>query len=480
MLAVGGAFAAARMTSNTICDGSPPYSTSRIPGSIEVEVVNVPNIRNYNTADDVERINRRKNGEEYANIIGDNSFVLYDIVQKANPPAEGGPATLSATTKAFIRAGPRKTTYFDPSTTRAAIVTCGGLCPGMNSVIYHVVSSLRDVYGVETILGIKGGFHGLVGGTLPMILDDKATSGIQHQGGTILGSARGGFDPDKIMATLSAWGVNMLFVVGGDGTHRAANALAERAKQDGHAISIVGIPKTIDNDIDILDHSFGFDSAVSEAQLAIESAKTEAACAPNGIGIVKLMGRHAGFIAVHASLSNGDVDCVLIPELPVDVEDGSPTNILSHVERVVRKKGHAVVVVAEGAGEELLLKEQSHQTDASGKQPDLPPIGEYMKKALAAHMKAKGMPATIKYIDPSYMIRSVEANASDSYYAMMLAQNAVHGAMAGYTGFSPGLVNNRMVYIPITALVENSPRGINPQGRTIERTVNLTGQPVKR
>ena len=204
----------------------------------------------------------------------------------------------------------------------------------------------------------------------------------------------------------------------------------------------------------MIDRSFGFTTSVEEAQSAIRAAKTEARCnLPNGIGIVKLMGRSAGFIAVHATLASGDVDLCLVPEVKMELE--GDRGCLPFLLRRVTENGHAVVVVAEGAGEEILGT--AAEVDAGGNKK-LPPIGEFLKKKVSAYFKQAGMEATVKYIDPSYMIRSVPANASDSLYCMLLAHNAVHGAMAGYTGFSVGLVNNRMVYIPITRLVATSPR----------------------
>lgn len=241
----------------------------------------------------------------------------------------------------------------------------------------------------------------------------------------------------------------------------------------GLNVSVAGIPKTIDNDVDYIDRSFGFASAVEASQAAIRSAKTEAVCnLPNGIGIVKLMGRSAGFIAVHATMASGDVDLCLVPEVPT-VLDGE-NGCLPHLKRCVREKGYAVVIVAEGAGEEILGS--SEEVDASGNKK-LPKIGEFMKKQIEDYFQSFGEVATVKYIDPSYMIRSIAANASDALYCMQLGQNAVHGAMAGYTGFSVGLCNNRMVLLPIPELVSTSPRAMNPRGRTWERVLAVTRQP---
>jgi len=358
---------------------------------------------------------------------------------------------------------------------RAAIVTCGGLCPGLNNVIRELVHSLFYLYHVEAVVGIRGGFNGFLGkeGFEPVELTLESVADIHHSGGTILASSRGGFDCDRIISFLLDNRINQLYVIGGDGTHRGANKIAEACLARQLNIAVVGIPKTIDNDVDLIDRSFGFTTSVEAAQAAIMSAKTEARCnMPNGIGIVKLMGRSAGFIAVHATMASGDVDLCLVPEVAI-VLDGEKGCLPFLYERV-KEQGHAVVVVAEGAGEELLGK--SAETDAGGNRK-LPAIGEFLKSKISEYFKQQGSETTIKYVDPSYMIRSVPANASDSLYCMLLASNAVHGAMAGYTAFSTGLVNNRVVFIPIPRLVATSPRVMDPVGRSWERVISMTRQP---
>uniref|UniRef100_A0A7S1CPN8 Phosphofructokinase domain-containing protein n=1 Tax=Bicosoecida sp. CB-2014 TaxID=1486930 RepID=A0A7S1CPN8_9STRA len=267
-----------------------------------------------------------------------------------------------------------------------------------------------------------------------------------------------------------------MYVIGGDGSHRGAHALYEHFRSLGLNISVACVPKTVDNDIAFIDRSFGFATAVEEAQRAILSAKTEAKCAPNGIGIVKLMGRSSGYIAAHATLASGDADVCLIPEVPT-VLDG-PTGCLGHVQRVLEARGHAVVVVAEGVGEQLLLDptRKDIERDASGN-VKLPPIAPWLKDRVVEFFEAQGITVNVKVLDPSYMIRSVKANASDSLYCMLLAQNVVHGVMAGYTGFSVALVNNRLVYLPMTSITKNSPAFMNPRGRTWERILSATRQP---
>ncbi|KAJ8598874.1 hypothetical protein CTAYLR_009965 [Chrysophaeum taylorii] len=410
--------------------------------------------------------NRRSFG--YAKFIGANECVLGDIVLRE--------AAEPTTLKAYMRAGPRATLHFDPSETRVAIVTCGGLCPGMNSIIKNLVTTLKGHYGVSKIYGIRGGYRGFtsVGWDAPLLLTEETVDAAHRQGGTILGTSRGGFDAEKIVEWLRAKRVDQLYVIGGDGTHRGAYKLSELCIEKGLNIAVAGIPKTIDNDIGVIDRSFGFMTAVSEAVRAISAARVEAECnAPNGVGVVKLMGRNAGFLAAYATLASQDVDLCLVPEVPIDLV--GPGGVLNHIERVIDAKGHAVVVVAEGAGEELLGV--SAVTDAGGNR-QLPPVGEWLCDKIKDHFKHEGKEATLKYIDPSYMVRSVPADASDSYLCMTLAHASAHGAMAGYTGFTVGLVNNRTVMVPIPELAKASPRAMAAHGRTWERVVSITGQPA--
>lgn len=332
--------------------------------------------------------------QAYNKMIGKEDFIINDIVRKYKG---------RGSTDAFIRAGPRSTLHFNPTEVKAAIVTCGGLCPGLNNVVRELVRALVNLYHVDTIYGIKGGFLGFheKEGYEPEILTLEKVADIHHQGGTILASARGGFDKDIIIKFLLKHGINQIYIIGGDGTHRGANALAEECIKRQLNIAVAGIPKTIDNDVDIIDRSFGFTTSVEAAQAAIMSAKIEARCnMPNGIGVVKLMGRSSGFIATHATLASGDVDLCLVPEVNIDLD--GPNGCLPFLMERVRQQGHAVVVVAEGAGEELLGK--SAETDAGGNRK-LPPIGEFLKTEIVKHFRSQGVEATVKYIDPSYMIR---------------------------------------------------------------------------
>lgn len=411
----------------------------------------------------------RVSEQEYNKLITDHECILAQIVRKPNMKTN---YTIS-----YMRAGPRKYLHFDPETVSAAIVTCGGLCPGLNNVIREITNSLHQLYGIGgQVYGIQGGYRGFYDTSphlQPIVLTPNLVENIHHEGGTCLGSSRGGFDLEKILDFLHRKHIKQLYVIGGDGTHRGAFSIHEGCMARGYDIAVAGIPKTIDNDVDYIDHSFGFASAVEAACHSIRSAKTEAICnLPNGIGVVKLMGRSAGFIAAHATMASADVDLCLIPEVPVELEGDN--GCLPHLMRRVEEQGFAVVVVAEGAGEELMGT--STEKDASGNKI-LPKIGEFMKDAITQYFADHGKVATVKYIDPSYTVRSVAANASDSLYCMQLAQNAVHGAMAGITGFTVGLCNNRMVWLPIPEVVATSPRSMDPYGRTWERVLALTRQP---
>ena len=402
----------------------------------------------------------------YNQVISEDDFILSDIVRKVQA---------KSSCEAFVRAGPRALSHFYPKKVTAAIVTCGGLCPGLNNVIRELVHALHYLYRVDKVIGIRGGYNGFNGtaGYDMLTLTPEYVADCHHQGGTILASSRGGFNLAKIISFIMTHKVQQLYVIGGDGTHRGALAISEEVIKWNLNVSVVGIPKTIDNDVDLIDRSFGFTTSVETAQAAITSAKTEARCnLPNGVGIVKLMGRSAGFIAAHATLGSGDVDLCLVPEVAIEL-DGE-RGCLPFLMKRIKEQGHAVVVVAEGAGEELLGK--STETDAGGNRK-LPKIGDFMKKEIEDYFKRYDSEVTVKYIDPSYMIRSVPANSSDALLCMLLAQNAVHGAMAGLTAFSVGIVNNRVVYIPIPRLVATSPRFMDPFGRTWERVVAMTRQP---
>jgi 6-phosphofructokinase 1 len=371
---------------------------------------------------------------------------------------------------AMEQAGPREKIYFDPSKLKCGIVTCGGLCPGLNDVIRAVVLSLYHNYKVRTVFGFPYGYEGLTYrfGHTPVELDPAAVSRIHEYGGTILGSSRGNQDVSEMVDTMDRMNLGMLFAVGGDGTLRGARDIAEEIQRRGLKISVIGIPKTIDNDISYVERSFGFETAVSEAVESIDAAHTEAKGARNGIGLVKLMGRESGFIAVFASLARSDVNICLIPEVPFTME-----KLLANVRERLQSRGHAVIVVAEGAGQELLG--DTHERDASGN-VKFKDIGLFLKDRINAYFKGAGMDATLKYIDPSYTIRSVPSNAYDSAFCLLLGQSAVHAGMAGRTNMVVGYWMNTFTHVPIPLAV-SARKKVDPDGWVWSSVLTSTGQP---
>ncbi len=373
---------------------------------------------------------------------------------------------------AFMRAGPRRKIFFDSSKLKCAIVTCGGLCPGINNVIRSLVLTLHHTYGATNILGIRYGLQGFIPVFKhPVIeLTPDAVSEINEMGGTILASSRGHQNIEEIGDALERMNVGILFAIGGDGTFRAASKIADEIRKRNARISVVGIPKTIDNDILFVSRSFGFNTAVSMATQAIGAAHVEANGASNGIGLVKLMGRHSGFIAASAALDKRYANFVLIPESDFDID--GPHGLLSVLEKRLLARQHAVIVVAEGAGQQYCGVQG---TDESGNLC-LGDVGLYLKRRIADYFKSKNMEINLKYIDPSYLIRSVPATANDSVFCGFLAQNAVHAGMAGKTDIIVGMLNDEFVYIPIK-LVVTGRKQVELDGKLWNSVIEATGQP---
>jgi len=369
---------------------------------------------------------------------------------------------------AFNPGGPREKLYFEPSTVTAAIVTCGGLCPGLNNVVRALVLQLANAYGVDSILGFHNGYRGLTDGSAPLTLTPQIVRDIHNRGGTILGTSRGGQDPAVMVDTLARHAVDMLFVIGGDGSLRGAQKLAAEAAARALPLAVVGIPKTIDNDIPWIDQSFGFQTAFARAAESIRAAHTEAGSTDGGVGLVKLMGRHSGFIACYATLANHDVDFTLIPEVSFRID-----GFLECLRKRVGQQGHAVVVVAEGAGQELLP--QRFETDASGN-TRLGDIGALLRELITKHFADNGVPLSLRYVDPGYAIRSVSANAFDAVYCARLAQAAVHAGMAGFTSMVVARWHGRFIHLPI-ALATASRNQVDPHGDLWMSVLEATGQP---
>lgn len=373
----------------------------------------------------------------------------------------------------FEKAGPRRQLFFDPARTRAAIVTCGGLCPGLNNVIRSVTRELRLGYGVPSVLGIRGGYRGLDPdrGKPPVELTGEVVEDIHKEGGTLLGTSRGPVDMKIAVDFLISQGINILFTVGGDGTQRGGHAMFEEARARGHALAVVGIPKTIDNDIRFVSRTFGHGTAVAEAVRVIQSAHNEARSVDNGVGLVKLMGRYAGFIAAAATVASQDVNFCLVPEERFSL--GGPGGLWAVLERRLARKGHAVVVVAEGAGQHLM--ESAGERDASGNLK-LQDIGLYLKDRCLAHFRESGMEMNLRYFDPGYQIRSCPANTEDALLCDRMGRHAVHAAMSGRTGLVVSFLNGQFVHVPISQITSGG-KQLDPGGELWRGVLSSTGQP---
>jgi len=407
--------------------------------------------------------------DKVADFVTDSSRVLYHIETELGHERELPQEGL------MELAGPRQMTFFDPTTVHAAVVTCGGLCPGLNDVIRSIVLSLWHHYGVRRISGIRYGYRGFLPEfhLEPIPLIPELVKGIHREGGTMLGSSRGyGDRTEELADAVEKMGINMLFTIGGDGTQRGALDLSRALKRRGLPLSVVGIPKTIDNDLSFVERSFGFVTAVTEADRVLSGAHVEAIGAPGGIGLVKVMGRHSGFIAAATAVANNDVNFVLVPEVPFELK--GPNGFFRHLEERLKRRNHAVVVVAEGAGQELLKQEEG--TDASGNRR-LGDIGIYLANRMKGYFKEKNQEITLKYFDPSYSIRSTPATATDSFYCTRLGANAVHAAMAGKTGLIVSLLYGHFVHVPIGLATEKR-KTLDPKGSLWRGVLEATGQPA--
>jgi len=372
----------------------------------------------------------------------------------------------------FEKAGPREKIFFEPSKTRAAIVTCGGLCPGLNNVIRSVFLEFHHNYGIREILGIRNGFRGLTfKGPSPRVLTADDVEDIHRDGGTLLSSSRGQQPVPEMVDFLVHHEIDILICVGGDGTQRGSHEIAQEVTRRKLPISIVGVPKTIDNDVQFVRQTFGYFTSIESARSILDGAHCESKGAPNGIGLVKLMGRDSGFIAAGAAVASQEVNFVLIPEIPIQLE--GPKGFLATLHQRMVDRHHAVIVVAEGAGQGLL--EAAEGTDSSGnrKRSD---IGPFLKKQIQAYFREKDTEINLKYIDPSYIIRSVPANSQDARLCDGYARQAVHAAMAGKTDLIIGDWYSVYVHVPIAVAVASC-KQIDPEGDLWNSVIASTGQP---
>lgn len=373
----------------------------------------------------------------------------------------------------FELAGPREKLFFDSKKTRAGIVTCGGLCPGLNDVIRSLYLELNHAYGVKDVLGFRGGYQGLDPDCKlePIALSSEFVDDIHKEGGTVLGTSRGPVDVVRAVDNLIARGINILFTIGGDGTQRGGNALFQEAKKRGYSLSVVGIPKTVDNDVAFVSRTFGYQTAVDEAAKVLDRAHVEARSVENGISLVKIMGRHAGFIAGGATLASQEVNFILIPELPFKLE-GENGFLVALKKRIMDRK-HALIVLAEGAGQDL-LENTATEHDASGNVV-LKDIGHFMRSKIEAYFREEKIPIVMRYFDPNYIIRSCPANAGDSILCDLFARYAVHAAMAGKTGLVIGYLHDKFIHVPIELLASQN-KAVDVHGLGWSAVLSATGQ----
>lgn len=409
-------------------------------------------------------------GDCTANYVKDNSYVRnsVNVFDTTKPDALDESNLLQ-------KAGPREFIYFDPKHVNAGICTCGGLCPGLNDVIRAVVRCLWNRYGVRRIQGFQFGYKGFFAeeGYETIQLNPDNVDEIHKIGGSFLGTSRGGGQRvNDIVDTIEKMNINMMFIIGGDGTQRGSLDIATEVAKRGLKCSVIGIPKTVDNDLQFIDRSFGFETAVQKAKEAIASIHMEAKSQINGIGLVKLMGRESGFIATAAALASHEANFCLIPEVPFDMD--GPNGFLEHLKKRLEDHHHAVIIVAEGAGQELLTK--TNKTDDSGN-IKLADIGVFVRDQITSYFKKNNFHINLKYIDPGYQIRAAVTTASDSIYCERLGNNAVHAAMAGKTKMVVGLVHDKFVHIPISMATAHR-NVVDPEGALWRDTLDATGQPI--
>ncbi len=404
-------------------------------------------------------------GDTIGNFVSDEARVRHQVVL--------GPGEDTNSTVFFEKAGPRQKIFFNPPKTRAAIVTCGGLCPGLNNVIRSAFLELHHNYGIQEVLGIRHGYQGLtLSAPPPLTLTTEMVEDIHREGGTILSSSRGRQEPAEMVEYLVRRNIDILLCVGGDGTQKGTHALAEEIARRKLPIAVVGVPKTIDNDIQFVRQTFGFYTAIESARVILDGAHCESKGAPNGIGLVKLMGRDSGFIAAGAAVASQEVNFVLVPEIPLRLH--GPKGFLAALHKRMATRHHAVIVVAEGAGQDLLEPESGRDLSGNRKKAD---IGQYLREQIPAYFQEAGLKVNLKYIDPSYIIRSIPANSQDARLCDSFARNAVHAAMAGKTDLIIGDWYSVFVHVPIPAAVA-SRKKINPEGELWQAVMAATGQPA--
>ncbi len=331
---------------------------------------------------------------------------------------------------------------------RLGLLTGGGDCPGLNAVIRAVVR--RADAGGDSVLGIKDGWAGLVRGEVEP-LTRLAVSGILSRGGTILGSSRtnpvrDAESAERCSANLRRYALDALVAVGGDDTLGAALEFTKRG------IAVVGVPKTIDNDVGATDYTFGFDTAVAIATEAIDRLHTTAE-AHSRVMVVEVMGRHTGWIAAYAGIAGG-AHCILVPERPVDL-----AWVCAVIEKRRKRGRHfSIVVVAEGVqlSETKGYVVQEEKPDAYG-HVRLGGIGHVIAREIESRTGIETRVTVLGHVQ-----RGGSPTAFDRILATRLGVAAVDMVRAGEFGKMPALRGDRIVPVPLAEAVAK-PKSLPPE-----------------
>ena len=409
--------------------------------------------------------------EKNFHFVDDSTRIFSDITV---------PSSTEEERTSFEVAGPRSKIYFDPSKLKAGVVTCGGLCPGINNVIRALVMQLNYNYGIQKLIGFQYGYEGFIPKYKHGVIEltPESVKMIHYKGGSILHSSRGPQDPEEIVDCLERNDIKILFCIGGDGTLRGSHAISKEVQKRRLKMSVIGIPKTIDNDIAYCVKTFGFETAFSKAVESVTSAHAEAYGANFGVVIIKLMGRDSGFIAANTTLACPDVNFALIPEVPFNIK--GENGLLACLHRSFAKKAkvgahpHAVIVVAEGAGQ-YLMGNDGEEKDPSGN-VRYKEIGKFLKEKIIDYFTGI-YPVSVRLIEPSYLIRSLPANPHDSIFCYYLADHAAHAGMAGKTDVMIGYLNGRFIHVPLEKVCQEKKR-IDPYSDFWRQVLFSTGQPM--
>lgn len=352
---------------------------------------------------------------------------------------------------------------------RIGVLTGGGDCAGLNAVIRAITRCAVSRYGIN-VIGIRDGFEGLLGEPRTVSLTTNMVKGLLFRGGTILGSSNKG-DPfayksvdhgkvmstdrsDEVLSNIHDLELDCLFVIGGDGT----NAIAYKIFQRG--VPVIGIPKTIDNDLGATDVTFGFDTAVNVVVDAIDRLQTTAE-SHHRVMIIETMGRNAGWIALEAGLAGG-ADVILIPEIPFEVEKIYDT--ILHRRKAGRN--FTIICVAEGAkpkGGDVVVKKMVAD---SAEPVRLGGIGERLAGWLEKYDVGECRATVLGHIQ-----RGGTPTAFDRNLCTRLGAGAVHAAVHGDFGKMVVLRNSRIEVVPIQEAIAQI-RLVDPESDWVRTAID--------